>query len=119
MRWIKLRAADFPLVAAGFQLVSKCNGRAPSANLLHGLANNARSVTITPTWQCKFSFVQPEVSYVAASKMTPGSVLGRLVNSNAQMQEFLERGILFWRWLETGIREPDHHTARWHHATAK
>lgn len=119
MRWIKLRAADFPLVAAGFRLVSKCNGRASSADLLYGLASNIQSATITSARQCKFLFVRPEVSYVAASKMTPGSALGWFGNSNAQMRELLERGILSWRWPETGIREPDHHTVRRHHATAK
>lgn len=71
---------------------SAANG---APNLLYGAGSKACSFTITPTYQYKTYFARAELSFVSASKTTPGAVFGPLGNDKTQTRFALETGILF------------------------
>jgi hypothetical protein len=69
---------------------------APNApNTLYGPGSNAWSGTLTATWQSGIYFTRGEVSYVTASKTTPGMALGASANATSQVRFAIETGVLF------------------------
>ena len=68
-------------------------GGAP--NLLYGDGSKAWSVTLTPTWQDKIFFVRGEVSYTAATDVSPGLAFGSQGAAKSQTRGMVETGFLF------------------------
>ena len=60
-----------------------------------GPGSNARSITITPTYQLKLWFARLDVSYIGLGSASAGSGFGTNFNSNNQTRVMLETGFAF------------------------
>jgi hypothetical protein len=50
---------------------------------------------VTPTYQYKIFYARAEASYVAASKIAPGTAFGLSGNTKTQSRILFEAGVLF------------------------
>ncbi|CEK11505.1 outer membrane beta-barrel protein [Legionella hackeliae] len=63
--------------------------------LAYGSGSNARSLTLTSTYQRGIFFTRGEVSLVEANNITAGSAFGRDGTKHSQSRLLIESGILF------------------------
>ena len=66
-----------------------------SVNLLYGPGSGGWSITLTPTWQYQRFFTRADLSWVQATRFTPGSAFGASGTSANQRRGVLEIGFLF------------------------
>lgn len=84
----------FSLAGRGEYISSTGSVRDRSVNLIFGPGSAGWSATLTPTLQYERFFVRGDLSWVYASRYTPGSAFGRTGMNNSQTRAVAEIGFL-------------------------
>lgn len=78
-----------------FEYIDTNRPSATAANFLYGPGSNAFTFTVTPTYTWERFFVRPELSYVRASSITPGTAFGPTGAFRQQVRGRMEFGVMF------------------------
>ena len=85
----------FSLAGRAEYISSTGNAAEQTVNLLFGPGSAGWSITLTPTFQYQRFFIRGDLSFVRATKHTPGDVFGRTGMNQNQPRGVIEAGFLF------------------------
>jgi hypothetical protein len=85
----------FSLAGRGEYIASTGSVVANSVNLMYGPGSAAWSITLTPTFQYQRFFARGDLSFVRATRITPGDVFGPGGTNPNQPRGVLEVGLMF------------------------
>jgi len=91
----KYKIDDHWSLPVRFEYIDSNRPRATAANFLYGPGSNAFTFTATPTYTWERFFIRPEVSYVRAGAMAPGTAFGAAGLNREQVRGRLEMGVMF------------------------
>lgn len=91
----KYKIDDHWSLPVRFEYINSNRPSATAANFLYGPGSNAFTFTATPTYTWDRFFVRPEISYVRASGITPGTAFGPAGLNKEQVRGRMEFGVMF------------------------